>query len=580
MKRSLLIAVIATVATAFLAAGCVSQEEILEVTPQDSCTISPQGGTFTVALSHNVEYQTEFTADWIHRVTTKTVERSSATFEVDKNLSGAERTCVITFTGEKSEKTVTVTQSAPTLQFSVEEVVLQAAGGESVFTVESNVPFDFAMQEQEWLSITGGSSAAGSVISYKLQAANNTAFAGREAEAVFSAADYGISKVLTIRQKGADLLSSDISELTFGPQEDTFEFDTDPTMKYTISDGVSGWITLSNVEGATNRKAITLIRNTSGTDRKAELIITGGNERRITLCQQGAKLVFSPETVLFDTEGGSQTLMVSGNVDYSAALEPGVQWCALAAEDPGVFTVSADSNAAENGRTCGIVFTNADYGLECIVEVVQAQKDAFEVSPQSIDLGPEEFTAEISIHSNVEYAVWIDCEWISAAGGADGAQRFSIAANTGARPREGHITFTGGSYSATVTIAQESAFITAPQRDIALDQSAARKSVPLLANIPVTAGCDAEWISSLIVSSDAVSFSVDDNDTGDARKAEILLYNDKFDIADTLFVTQRAVPRFELPQTAYSANPAGGPLQIEVDANIIIPTALRASRIG
>lgn len=80
------------------------------VIAQSTYEIPSDGGKFTVRISHNVDFTTDISADWITNATTKAMVTEDIVFNVAANDSGEDRTGTVTFKAGNLQQVVTVKQ--------------------------------------------------------------------------------------------------------------------------------------------------------------------------------------------------------------------------------------------------------------------------------------------------------------------------------------------------------------------------------------------------------------------------------------------------------------------------------------
>ena len=78
---------------------------------QGSADVGAEGGTVSVTVQQNVEYECTFVADWIREAETKSYDENTHIFEVLKNTSGDPRTATISFCGNNTCVPFIVSQS-------------------------------------------------------------------------------------------------------------------------------------------------------------------------------------------------------------------------------------------------------------------------------------------------------------------------------------------------------------------------------------------------------------------------------------------------------------------------------------
>lgn len=551
------------------------QIDVLDLTVDDECEFGPQGGNFAAKLDYNIDYTVTFSADWVRQVQTKAPLHADLMFEVDKNNSGADRQCEVTVAGGDFSHTVTVSQIAAYITLSIDDVALEASVTRLPVMVESNVSYvSYLPEDAPWLSITGetsgGTDGQKSSMIFDLAIEENEGWFLREGIVSFGNPDYNLTGSLHILHKAVDIMYASLPLFEFGPEGGSFEFDTDPTKEYKFTVDGADWVKVSTLDGNPARRIITVDKSLSGEGRTASVTINRGNAKKtLDFSQAGVAPEISAQELRFASAGGSQILSVTGSVEYTLVPPEDAPWCTVAAAEDGGYTVTVAANDTEQSRTCRIGFVNKEYEVSETVTVLQAQKDAFEVNPQSFSFGPEGGKAEVDIHTNIGYTCESDApEWISGDAGTTGGKReFTVALNDSGKARQGRLTFTAEGFEKIVSIDQEAAFITASQHDIEYNDQPFEGSFEVSANVPFRAKTLGDGWFSMEVSGTNVTFSATENNEWGSRLAEIVLYNSTYKASDTVYVRQGAKYYLDIKQMEFDLTPAGGTVALEVSSN-------------
>ena len=119
--------------------------------------MSADGGSFTVEVLSNIDFSHQIEANgqsWIRTISTKGLDKSVLTFQVDQNASLDKRIGTVTFVGPTSQETVTVYQKGETPTIVISEDTVSLTAEEGVFKVEVASNIDATLQVPEdcdWL---------------------------------------------------------------------------------------------------------------------------------------------------------------------------------------------------------------------------------------------------------------------------------------------------------------------------------------------------------------------------------------------------------------------------------------------
>lgn len=169
----------------------------------NSVEIEKEGGTFTVPYAHNAAVSATSNASWVRVVQTKSMENSTAVFEVDASEETLTRTAQVIFRLGSLSDTLSVYQKGGrSIVLSSKEVALPRGAGSFSVQVSSNVSFDILGPDVQWLSLEQGSSAKSVVThSYTYNYTTNMSGTSRSAVIVFKDRESDLSDALTVTQR-------------------------------------------------------------------------------------------------------------------------------------------------------------------------------------------------------------------------------------------------------------------------------------------------------------------------------------------------------------------------------------------
>ena len=550
------------------------QIEVLDLAVDDRCSFGPEGGTFAVRLDYNVDLEITCEADWVQSVPTKAYQHEILTFAVDKNTTAEDRSCTISFAGGRLTRTITVSQVAPFMTLSVNDADLGAGAAEVALSIASNVPYDFALPEGDWLTIANVATTRtgdfSSTTDYIFAVKENGQFFLREAQIDFTCEEYDLAGSLHILQQAMDIMTAELPPMELGTEGGMFEFDLNPSLEYQISTGELTWVTVGTAEGNPARRIITVARNVTDSDRSGVVSIKVGEQtREIAISQIGARVEATPGEFSFGTAGGSHTLSVAATVPFEVVPDKDAAWCTIESVSASQFIICAEANPTEAARSCAISLVNKEYGISLSIPVAQLQKDVFEISPRTFEFGPEGGPMEIAVHSNIDFNVACEAGWIAEdeAARTDSQRTYVVSLNDTESERWSLLTFSSGPFEATVSVSQVASFIAAKEHMFKMDQTAHQFSFETESNVEFDVKTTEEWITIDEFAEGIISFSVAGNQTTEDRTGSIILYNDKYPASDTVKVAQRAHGYLDFEQTDFHFDPMGGRFALELSTN-------------
>lgn len=177
--------------------------------------------------------------------------------------------------------------------------------------------------------------------------------------------------------------------------------------------------------------------------------------------------IISSETIpTFPADGGSIQFYFTSNVDWTAYVTTingnSIDWCDISPTSGkagyNVLTITSEQNDSYDNRSAS--FTIKAENVTKDFTVLQKQENTLFLTLNNIEVGANDETIKIEVHSNVDYNYIIDDAakmWISKTNTRAFMQHnetFNVAANTSTTKREGKITFYSGDLSETVTVVQ------------------------------------------------------------------------------------------------------------------------------
>jgi len=172
-------------------------------------------------------------------------------------------------------------------------------------------------------------------------------------------------------------------------------------------------------------------------------------------------LSVSPTTATVGQNGGTLALTVlSTRVPTVTSSESWVTTGSRAVIEGGYtinMTVAPNTTAAERSATLTVTAGSKSQQ----VQVTQSAADVLSVEPAEINIDDQAQTFEVTVTTNGVPQVTIDAGWLKQAAASSETRRaFSVEANTGAA-RKAVITYTLGNLTASVTVNQAQAILTA-----------------------------------------------------------------------------------------------------------------------
>ena len=302
------------------------------------------------------------------------------------------------------------------------------------------------------------------------------------------------------------------------------------------NDRAASWLSLSATDGAKGSASITLTasRNEEPDDRSATIRITCGKaSASITITQkQKDALTNTPSKTQIGAEGGSFTIEVKANIDYSFEID--VDWIhqastkALVSKET-AFTV--DKNEDTRKRE-GSVTVKSALGSERITIYQEAGAPSIILSSESVSIGTQGgiFTVDVNTNVDVEMAITAGAEWLSEVttkAMSTHSYTFKAAPNEGTDSREGKITFkneqSGLEATVTVTQMQKDAFVVS-QPLYEIGAAGGVVSIEASTNVDLDVRISEPWVHQIktkAMNTVSYDFQVDANSGYDVRECTV-----------------------------------------------------------
>lgn len=297
---------------------------------RDAVALGSDGGTFTVDVNANVDFEMRISAgsSWLGEVATRAMSTHSFTFEASPNEGYDNREGRITFrnTANGIEASVSVTQmqrDALVISQSVHEI--GADGGSVTIEAATNVGVGVDISEP-WVHRV--ETKALQDVAFGFSVDPNPLYDARECVVTFRGEDSPVRQEVTIRQDGADGFISDFKEKYYlGASQQTLELKSRSSVELeAVSD--SDWITVVQTKVLSERSVTLQISgNTAEGSRSGKVTVSApslGLDEVVTILQAGSGDAYIPDdafrTLLlseFDTDGdGILSKKECGEVEY------------------------------------------------------------------------------------------------------------------------------------------------------------------------------------------------------------------------------------------------------------------------
>lgn len=355
------------------------------------------------------------------------------------------------------------------------------------------------------------------------------------------------------------------------------------------------WLGLSQESGSAGDAVVMVSVDPNDTydERSAVLRIKCSNaSASVTVTQkQKDALTQTSSKTQFGAEGGSFTIEVTANVDYS--FEIGVDWIhrsSTKALKTTATTFTVDANDDTRKRE-GSITLKSSLGSEQITVYQEAGKPAIILSSERVSVKSEGGTFTVDVSSNVDVAMEITdgSQWLGEVvtkSMSTHSYTFKADPNESEDPREGRIRFTnvenGLESIVTVTQMQKDALVVSPSlHEVgALGESI---SIEAMTNVELNVSVSASWVRQIATKSvrkETYDFEVDANGGYDDRECTITFSGGDTPVSQTVTVRQDGadgfIPEFE---DGYTVSSRQQTLELKSRTNVVVEAESKADWI-
>ena len=264
------------------------------------------------------------------------------------------------------------------------------------------------------------------------------------------------------------------------------------------------------------------------------------------------RLRVTPEIIEIDYEGGIVQVDIESTSGWEVVVPSDCTWVKSDRYESEIghrqwIKLTILRNKSESIRKATITISNRVQRQD--ITITQSAP-SFSVTPESIDVGADKTTKDITINSNISWAAKKSDSWISLSKGSDDAGNskitVTIAKNTFGYSRSGYIEIYNTEYNIfkIVDINQNASSpeLSVSPNSFNVGEITTTKTVTIESNIPWTAKTSKSWIHvsklSGSVGTTTLTIDIHANTSTSSRSGYIEIYNTECNISKTITVTQ------------------------------------------
>lgn len=553
----------------FLLSACVKEQtepNYFSASPRNISTPA-EGGEMAVQVECDFTWNASLASGkWLHiKSMDKQNPSSTITLGADWTTDFDIRRDTLVIKSGSSTINIPISQQGLNTIVSTPNVILKDM---ATVALVINAPFSWTATpgsvdtSSPWFTISPESGKVGSTIMKvtandpNLNVGDRTSFI----KMVMGEMNFNVS--VTQKQKDALLLSADKVEIT--DKKSSFEVICQSNVEYsiTIDEDSRSWLRVnSGNTKALNEERITFSADANESDKPRKAIVTfkgSGLSETLTVCQaERSILIFDEDVIDAGSKGGTFTVDLRTNIDYSISFESSPDWVRVVAPTSvrvDRLYLEVDSNDTYSDRSAIMVVKDKNSDLSQTLTINQRQNNAIILDEKEIKIKNRRDVFTVEIKSNVEFEAIIperDKSWLSIVKtkGLDiSSVSFMAEENTGDMTRTSEIVFISEDASDTLKVVQaerDMIIVTPQMADI--EFYGGQLTVDVTRNVDYSLSIEdgANWIDRLrpdVTIDGREYFKISENKTKKTRQGNIFLNGVDSQAADTLTIIQFARP--------------------------------------
>lgn len=338
----------------------------------------------------------------------------------------------------------------------------------------------------------------------------------------------------------------------------TLEFESNKSWTAAfVNDRAAEWCTIPSEEGKKGVYTLTIdvTRNESYDERSASIILTCEDLTRTIVVTQKQKdaLLLSPERVEIPQEGGSFTVQVQANIDFTATPDGGCDWIHPVGTKGLVTTLktfSVDANTTVEPRQA-YVAVESTLGKRSVTVYQPGETPTLVVSQHQAEFPATGGTLDVQVTSNLDVEVLLpaDCTWleeIQTKTISTNTYFFNVAVNAERSDRQAQIVFRNQSrkLSDTVFVRQLCDRILLSDSLVNVPSHSVDFALEVFGTEPdsYSVDCPVKWVELTEITPDEASlwlhFRVQDNPDGKARSVKFGVFRSGAGTHDVVTLNQ------------------------------------------
>ena len=555
------------------------------VTPE-SIDVGADKTTLDISINSDISWSAKASDSWFSlSKNSGNAGNSKISVTIAKNTTGDARTGHVEIYNHDYNlaKSVTITQVAATIRVDSSTIEVAPEATTRNVTVTSDIDWT-AKTSANWITLSKNSGSAGTT-TLAMNIGANTSTSSRSGYVEFYNSEYNVSKRV------------DINQIAFSPElsvsPNSFDVGVEATTKtVTIESNISwtaktskSWIYVSKLSGSAGTTTLTIdIGANTSTSSRSGYVEFYNSEYNVSKRVDINQIAFSPELSVspnsFDVgvEATTKTVTIESNISWTAKTSKSWIYVSKLSGSAGttMFTIDIDANTSISSRSGYVEIFNEEHNISKRVTITQSAL-SFNVTPESIDVGAENTTRNITINSNISWSASVSDNWISLSKSSSSvgndAMILTIEQNTTGIARTGYVEIYNQDYNVSkkVIVNQEVAWLAIDTESIYVGTESITKKITVESNIPWAAKTNANWITIPKYSGTAgttiLYVNIEANTTASSRTDYVTIYNQEYYIVQNIVVTQEG-PVISVNTNAIEVGPESATRNIAITSNV------------
>lgn len=399
-----------------------------------------------VASKYDVTIDSE--ADWTSTVSDSWITvtpnsgkagKTTVSIEVTPNTSISSRNGYVAIkTGTAERLQIAISQKGIYIE-SDESLTFTSIEESKKLSIQSNTSWTVT-SKPNWLTLSKETGEGNGEITVTTSENPNTT--SRSGEIVLGQTGLSIQCKVKVTQLGK-FLSTDVSLLEFSDKASQMNFNLVSDAAWTSTQTVN-WFTTTPSSGSGNATITVTVEENNTTEERAGTINYAYADKysSVNVHQLAKYMTIDNQSFEFDSKGGSHTIELSTNDEWTAEIEHNVSWLKLSklsGTGNAVITLTAEDNASVNTRSTVIVI-NTKYSQS--IRILVSQKPRYlSVSTSSILFFANGGTSEIvTIDTDGTFEIKSEASWFTVNKGEGNTFTVYAIKNSSDEMRRGKIT--------------------------------------------------------------------------------------------------------------------------------------------